>query len=190
MYMWTKSKKKNVVIFWIILFLVLCYVMYCSPFVSDDLEFKKLNLFSIKDNIHHSLYYGNGRFLGNLGSVLLVNHKILSCVVRAFIISVLCILIPKNCNCNTEVSYIFSTILIVGIQPELFGEIDEQTGRRSASAVRVGSIVYEYRESAIPVPEDVAEQASLARQLLDVRKLTKKERKTYDLELPGEQEEP
>ena len=59
-----------------------------------------------------------------------------------------------------------------------------------ASAVRVGSIVYEYRESAIPVPEDVAEQASLARQLLDVRKLTKKERKTYDLELPGEQEEP
>ncbi len=75
-------------------------------------------------------------------------------------------------------------------EPELFGEIDEQTGRRSASAVRVGSIVYEYRESAIPVPEDVAEQASLARQLLDVRKLTKKERKTYDLELPGEQEEP
>ena len=123
MYTWTKSKKKNVVIFWIILFLVLCYVMYCSPFVSDDLEFKKLNLFSIKDNIHHSLYYGNGRFLGNLGSVLLVNHKILSCVVRAFIISVLCILIPKNCNCNTEVSYIFSTILIVGIQPELFGEM-------------------------------------------------------------------
>ena len=75
-------------------------------------------------------------------------------------------------------------------EPELFGEIDEQTGRRTADAIRAGSIVYEYRESAIPVPEDVTEQAELARQLLDVRKLTKKERKTYSLELPEEQEEP
>ena len=121
--MWIKSKKRNVIVLWIILFLILCYVMYCAPFVSDDLEFKKLHLSSIKDIIQHSLYYGNGRFLGNFGAVLLVNNKFLSCIVRAFVISVLCILIPKNCNCNAEISYVFSTILIVGVQPELFGEM-------------------------------------------------------------------
>ena len=67
--------------------------------------------------------------------------------------------------------------------PELFGPYDEETGRRSAMAVRAGTIVYEYREAERPVPEDLPGQVSLAEELLNGRELTKKERKTYSLEL-------
>ncbi|MCR5370564.1 MAG: hypothetical protein K6E83_07645 [Clostridium sp.] len=68
-------------------------------------------------------------------------------------------------------------------EPELFGRYDETTGLRSADTIRVGSIVYEYRESATPLPKDLEGQTELAKQLLNGRELTKKERKTYDLEL-------
>ena len=68
--------------------------------------------------------------------------------------------------------------------PKLFGAYDEKTGLRSAMAIRAGSVVYEYRETAIPVPEDPEERIRLAKQLLNGRELTKKERRTYDLELP------
>ena len=67
--------------------------------------------------------------------------------------------------------------------PELFGPYDEETGRRSAMAVRAGTIVYEYREAERPVPEDLPGQISLAEELLNGRELTKRERKTYSLEL-------
>ena len=68
-------------------------------------------------------------------------------------------------------------------EPELFGTYDEATGRRGAEAIRIGSIVYEYREKALPVPEDLTGRIALARQLLNGRQLTRKERKTYSLEL-------
>ena len=67
--------------------------------------------------------------------------------------------------------------------PELFGPYDEVTGRRSVRVIRANSYIYQYRESAIPVPEDLEGQIALAKQLLNGRKLTKKERKTYNLEL-------
>ena len=67
--------------------------------------------------------------------------------------------------------------------PELFGPYDEETGRRSAMALRAGSCVYEYREAERQVPEDLQGKISLAEELLNGRKLTKRERKTYHLEL-------
>ena len=75
-------------------------------------------------------------------------------------------------------------------EPELFGPYDEATGRRCIDAIRVGNIVYEYREQAVPIPEDLQGRVELALQLLGNRQLSKKERKTYGLELTDIEESP
>ena len=75
-------------------------------------------------------------------------------------------------------------------EPELFGPYDEATGRRCIDAIRVGNIVYEYREEAVPVPEDLQGRVELALQPLGNRQLSKKERKTYGLELADIEESP
>ncbi|MBQ6602622.1 MAG: hypothetical protein IJH99_04395 [Eubacterium sp.] len=72
-----------------------------------------------------------------------------------------------------------------GKYPEIHGPADAASGFRSASAVVCGEIVYEYHEDAVPVPESLEERIALAERLLNGRKLTAKERKTYNLEQPA-----
>lgn len=64
--------------------------------------------------------------------------------------------------------------------PEPYGPLDETSGLRTSAAIDCG-IVYEYREEAVPVPEDLEGQIALARKLLNGRELTEAERKTYYL---------
>ena len=71
--------------------------------------------------------------------------------------------------------------------PELFGNYDEATGRRSADAVRISSMVYVYNEKEREVPDDLEGRVKLARELLNGRALTGNERKTYSLELAEEE---
>ena len=82
-----------------------------------------------------------------------------------------------------ELSNRYRIPIVEDEEPELFGPYDETTGRRSIKVIRANSYIYQYRESAIPVPEDLEDQITLAKQLLNGRELTKKERKTYNLEL-------
>ena len=62
------------------------------------------------------------------------------------------------------------------------GPTDEASGRRSASAYIMGGMVWEYRESATEVPEDMEAQIALAKELLRDRKLTVSERNRYHLD--------
>ena len=64
--------------------------------------------------------------------------------------------------------------------PEPYGPVDETSGLRTSEAINC-SIVYEYHDEAIPVPEDLEGQIALARELLNGRELTEAERKTYYL---------
>ena len=62
---------------------------------------------------------------------------------------------------------------------ELLGPVNEETGRRTASVIAANGMVYEYRQ-ARDVPEDLAGQMALARELLgDGWELTEKEQMTY-----------
>ena len=63
-----------------------------------------------------------------------------------------------------------------------YGPYDEVRHRRSASAYHMGGLVWEYRESAREVPEDLEEQLALAEEFLQGRTLTERERKTYLLD--------
>ena len=77
---------------------------------------------------------------------------------------------------------------VVEDSPELYGIYDEVTGRRSADAVRISSMVYVYNEEEREVPGDLEGQVELAKELLNGRKLTRNERKTYSLEVAESEE--
>ncbi len=77
---------------------------------------------------------------------------------------------------------------VVEDSPELYGTYDEVTGRRSADAVRISSMVYVYNEEEREVPDDLEGQVRLAKELLNGRKLTRNERRTYSLELAESEE--
>ena len=77
---------------------------------------------------------------------------------------------------------------VVEDSPELYGIYDEVTGRRSADAVRISSMVYVYNEEEREVPDDLEGQVELAKELLNGRKLTRNERKTYSLEVAESEE--
>ena len=62
-----------------------------------------------------------------------------------------------------------------------WGAVDPETGLRGSEIIAVGSYLYAYRASAIPVPESLEELAALAEELIDGRELTKDEREKYHL---------
>ena len=65
--------------------------------------------------------------------------------------------------------------------PEPFGAFDPVSGLRGSEAVLCGNVVYEYRQEAKAVPEDLEAQLRLAKELLGDRVLTTREREMYYL---------
>ncbi len=104
-------------------FLLLLIIMWCSPFTSDDIEFQAMGLKSFKDIFDHALYYGNGRLLGNILVIYLVNSRVLGCIVRALTLSLIIILLPAVLNIKVHFAYALSFLLTLGISPTVFGQV-------------------------------------------------------------------
>lgn len=77
-------KKETVIIFLMILIEAICAYYY--PLTGDDRYFQSLNVLSIGKMIQYLKAFGNGRYLGNLAVVLLVNNKMLRVVVKTICI--------------------------------------------------------------------------------------------------------
>lgn len=77
-------KKEIIVIFLMILIEVICTYYY--PLTGDDRYFQSLNVLSVGKMIQYLKAFGNGRYLGNLAVVLLVNNKILRVMVKTICI--------------------------------------------------------------------------------------------------------
>lgn len=92
-------------------FILFAFVSYCSPLVSDDLEFAGTSFNSFSDITDYVLKYGNGRVLGNYGAVIMSKYKLVSVFVRGLFIALLTVLIPAvSCAKNKNV-YIISFLL-------------------------------------------------------------------------------
>lgn len=103
-------------------FLFFAFLMWCAPYSSDDLEFAALNCTTLKEYAHFALYYGNGRFLGNLFAVLLSNSKLFCVLVKAFILSSGIVLAPFALGLRDKSSFLMSFLLITAMEPNVFGE--------------------------------------------------------------------
>ena len=111
------------IILFLMIFFIGIFVMWCAPLCSDDYEFLGLQMNTNKEILHYALYYGNGRFLGNLGIVYLLKIQWLGVLVRALGIASICMLIPHVLGCNDLKTYLLSTILVVTLSPSLFSEV-------------------------------------------------------------------
>ena len=103
-------------------FLFFSFLMWCAPYSSDDLEFAALNCSTLKEYAHFALYYGNGRFLGNLCAVLLSNFKLLCVLTKAFVLSSGIVLIPLALGLRDKCCFLLSFILVTAMEPNVFGE--------------------------------------------------------------------
>ena len=117
------NRKNSKMILFFIIFLVIAFLMWCAPLCSDDYNFLGLRMKTNREFIHYALYYGNGRFLGNLGIIYLVKIKWLGVIIRALGITSICILVPYVLGCNDIKTYMLSTILVIGVPAALFSEV-------------------------------------------------------------------
>ncbi len=103
--------------------LLFSILMWWSPLISDDMEFARMSFSGLSDVIHYSLYYGNGRLLGNISAIILSRSLPLRVVIKAVTISLIIILLPYVTRCKSLAAYLLSFILIVAMPASLFGEV-------------------------------------------------------------------
>lgn len=100
-----------------------CFLTACVPLSSDDFEFLSVEISPISSVLRYALYYGNGRLLGNLGSVCLAQLPVLSVAVKALLISGIIFMVPALLGLRSPWAYLLSFLMFVAIPASLFGEV-------------------------------------------------------------------
>lgn len=103
-------------------FLLLAYIAYQAPLSADDLEFSRYD-FSFSEKLQFALHYGNGRILGNLFALILIHGGILDALLRAFVFTSVIFLLPRVLELRSRIVYIFSFLLICGMNPRIFAQV-------------------------------------------------------------------
>ena len=118
-----QSEKKRIWVQFGLSFLLLFLWMWLSPLVSDDLEFEALKFTSFGDFWDYALYYGNGRFLGNILGVAMARSILLKALIRALVIALIPLLLSLVLRMKTRPGQLLCLLLVIGVQPEIFGQV-------------------------------------------------------------------
>ncbi len=118
-----EASKEFIALLFCVMFAALAVVFHFCPLVSDDREFLSLNYQSFGEAINYALHYGNGRFLGNLGAILLAPHPMVATLYKALTISLLGILLPRLCEAKNKVTYLLSFFLLLTVSPKMFAQV-------------------------------------------------------------------
>lgn len=120
------EKRNRVIVpaaFFLAVYLLMAFAMWCTPLSSDDCEFASLRFSGIGDFLNYVLYYGNGRVLGNVFSISLSQFPSAAVFVKSFFTASLVVLVPLALKKNDLSAYLASFLLLMGIRPSLFGEV-------------------------------------------------------------------
>lgn len=117
-----QSNKAYLILF-LISFVLFFFVSQCAPLRGDDMEFIGHRFSSAIDVFRYSLYYGNGRLLGNFIGVSLVYSKIATSIIKALAVSSIITLLPKVLVIKNTPTLIISFILFAGCSAIMFGEV-------------------------------------------------------------------
>lgn len=118
-----EASKEFIALLFMVMFAGLAFILHYNPLLVDDYEFLSYNYQSFGEAINYALCYGNGRFLGNLGAILLAPHTIIAAVFKAFTVSLLCILLPKIFNATKKTTYLLSCLLILAVPEKMFAQV-------------------------------------------------------------------
>ncbi len=103
-------------LFWLLLFAL-------TPMTEDDNYFWSLRLDGFSRVLDFVLNYGNGRFLGNMGIFYLVEYTPLRILVKALIMSGLCLLLPRLLPLRNPFTGLLTVPLLLSVSPELFSQV-------------------------------------------------------------------
>ena len=109
-----------------LLFIYLALVCINVPLISDDFEFADLALTSPRDLFSYVLYYGNGRLMGNLTGVFLVNYPILCAFIKAATFCGIIYLLPRVITVplrNRTFIAALVPFLVLGANPDIMGQV-------------------------------------------------------------------
>lgn len=106
----------------LLIFLFLFAIMLCAPKSYDDFEFSDVARGSLADILDFALNYGNGRFLGNLGGVLIQRSAFLAAGVKALTLTGLIFLMPLVLGYRSPAALGVSFLLLMGMEPGLFAQ--------------------------------------------------------------------
>ncbi len=98
-------------------------ILHDLPLSLDDYLFQSTDFESLNKALHYVVEFGNGRFLGNGGSIILLHHRVLGDIVRAVVLAGVAILLPLVLSLQNESSFVLSMILFLTIAPGIFGEV-------------------------------------------------------------------
>lgn len=114
-------------IFWLFAFLVLTLLFFLTPMMVDDFTFQAswryINSWEDFISINSHFYnHVNGRVLGNLSSLVLADFKVLSSLIRAFIVVGIVYLVSIELRVNRSIGRMFLLTLIVFVPVGIFSE--------------------------------------------------------------------
>lgn len=115
--------KFNIPFLFTIFFAFFFFIFWCSPYTRDDYTFLSLNFSSVSDFFSYVFQYGNGRLLGNISGMALIHHHVLSCSIRAVILTLIIFLVPQIMGHKKTEAYVLSFVIFTFFDPVLFGEV-------------------------------------------------------------------
>ena len=111
------------------MYTVTFFVLFCLfwklPLISDDFEFADLvRTKSFREIANYILFYGNGRFLGNTLSIMLVNaNVVVSAAIKAIAVLGITVLLPRVLNIRSISGFLLSFVLILGVAPQIYAQV-------------------------------------------------------------------
>lgn len=116
-------RRNHTALLFLCTFLFLLFVMWSTPFSSDDYEFAAMEFQNFGDFLSYILHYGNGRLLGNVFSIGLVQLPGLAVFVKAFVTASVIFLLSAVLKMDSVSGCLTSLILLMAVKAEMFGEI-------------------------------------------------------------------
>ncbi len=100
----------------------LLVVIINSPQSSDDLYFRSKGILDIREACKFALYYGNGRFLGNLGNIYLSQFVCLRVIVKMSICLGIVLLLVRLCEVSWQEGIIALALFLL-MSPKMFAQV-------------------------------------------------------------------
>ncbi len=92
------------------------------PWTIDILYFWRLHLQRFPDIASFSIHYGNGRLLGNIGTIYLINYPRIGLVLRAVTLSSLPPLLCRALGLQRRSVFLAAYVLLLTVTPAVYGQ--------------------------------------------------------------------
>lgn len=97
-------------------------ILLCAPMSYDDYEFAALPASSLQEIVKFCLSYGNGRLLGNIGVVLMLQSPLLSALAKALVLAGFVYLLPTVLGLTDPIAFGLTFLLIAATDSSLFAQ--------------------------------------------------------------------